>query len=49
MYEKIKELKALLKKEGFIIDEVFGSFARGDYNQNSDIDLLYHKVLIMQL
>jgi len=42
MYEKLKFLKSLLKKEGFVIDGVFGSFARGDYNQNSDIDLLYH-------
>ncbi len=42
MYEKIKKLKEILKKDGFVIDGIFGSFARGDYTKNSDIDLLYH-------
>ena len=39
---KIKKLKSILKKDGFIIDGVFGSIARGDYTNKSDIDLLYH-------
>jgi len=42
LLEKIKKLKEVLKKEGFIIDGVFGSYARGDNTQKSDIDILYH-------
>jgi hypothetical protein len=40
--EELKIVKKELKKEGFIIDALFGSVARGEENQNSDIDLLYH-------
>ncbi|NPA28154.1 MAG: nucleotidyltransferase domain-containing protein [Epsilonproteobacteria bacterium] len=39
--KRLKELKEEYKKDGFIIDGVFGSFARGEKNFN-DIDLLYH-------
>jgi len=38
---KLKTLKPKLEKEGFIIDGIFGSYARGDYHQDSDIDILY--------
>jgi len=39
--EKVKKLKSQLLKEGFVIDGVFGSIARGEKEYN-DIDLLYH-------
>ncbi len=39
---KLKNLKPLLEKEGFIIDGLFGSYARGEQKKNSDVDLLYH-------
>jgi len=38
----IKSLKEKLQAEGFIIDGIFGSYARGEANANSDIDILYH-------
>ncbi len=38
--EKLKELKPVLKKK-YGIEEfaVFGSMARGDYRENSDVDI----------
>ena len=36
----LRTLKEELKKEGFIIDGIFGSAARSD--QYEDIDILYH-------
>ena len=39
--QKIKELKKKLGQEGFTILGVFGSSARDDSRQNSDIDILY--------
>ena len=39
--DKLISLKPKLEKEGFIIDGIFGSYARDDYNDNSDIDILY--------
>ena len=43
--EKLRELKPILK-EKYGIEEfaVFGSVARGDDNQNSDIDIVVIKV-----
>ena len=38
----IKSLKERLQAEGFIIDGIFGSYARGEANAESDIDILYH-------
>ena len=35
--EKLESLKPLLKEEGFEIVGLFGSYARGDFNDNSDI------------
>lgn len=40
--ENLKEAKKDFIEDGFVIDGVFGSFARGDFKSNSDIDLLYH-------
>ena len=39
--DKLVLLKPQLEKEGFIINGIFGSYARGDYRENSDIDILY--------
>lgn len=43
--ELINELKSLKKQfqsDGFVIDGIFGSYARGDFKESSDIDILYH-------
>ncbi|MEA1952773.1 MAG: nucleotidyltransferase domain-containing protein [Campylobacterota bacterium] len=40
--QKIKVLKETLSKDGFVIDGIFGSYARGDYTEKSDVDILYH-------
>ena len=37
---KFLKIKNLLKKEGFIIDGIVGSYARGE--EYNDIDILYH-------
>jgi len=39
---QIKSLKNMLSNDGFIIDGVFGSYARGENTPQSDIDILYH-------
>ena len=39
--DKLKELKSELQREGIVIIGIFGSYARGDYTQESDIDILY--------
>jgi len=38
---KIKEAKPFLK-ENFLVDQIgyFGSFARGDYREDSDVDII---------
>lgn len=40
--KKVKSLKETLSKDGFVIDGIFGSYARGDYTDKSDVDILYH-------
>ncbi|PHQ65925.1 MAG: nucleotidyltransferase [Sulfurimonas sp.] len=40
--DKIKSLKSTLENDGFIIDGVFGSYARGENTKDSDVDILYH-------
>lgn len=40
--KKLKVIKAELAKDGFIIDGIFGGFAKGESKKSSDIDLLYH-------
>jgi predicted nucleotidyltransferase len=42
LIESLRQLKKELRGEGFIIDALTGSFARGEATQSSDIDLLYH-------
>jgi predicted nucleotidyltransferase len=42
MIGRLRKIKKSLRREGFIIDGLFGSFARGDEGPESDIDLLYH-------
>lgn len=39
--KKLEDLKPYLSKEGFEIVGIFGSFARGDFGKDSDIDILY--------
>ncbi len=39
--KKIKLLKQKYYHDGFIILGIFGSFARGDFSDDSDIDILY--------
>jgi len=38
----LKSLKSKYEKEGLIIEGLFGSYARGDANKHSDIDILIH-------
>jgi uncharacterized protein len=38
---KVKQKKLELLPKGFVILGVFGSFARGEETENSDLDLLY--------
>ncbi len=39
--DRLKKLKARYVKEGFIILGIFGSYARGEADEHSDIDILY--------
>lgn len=41
IYEKLRLIKPILSNDGINILGVFGSYARGDYSNNSDIDILY--------
>jgi len=41
IFTKLKELKPIYEKDGFIILGVFGSYARDEANEKSDIDILY--------
>jgi len=41
IFTKLKELKPLYEKDGFIILGVFGSYARDEADEKSDIDILY--------
>ena len=38
----LKRLKPYYKKEGFIIEGLFGSYARDEADTDSDIDILVH-------
>ncbi|WP_455757563.1 nucleotidyltransferase family protein [Sulfurimonas sp.] len=42
IFNKIKSLKETLKNDGFIIDGIFGSYARDENTKDSDVDILYH-------
>ena len=41
LLEKIRRQKSLLAEEGFEIVGIFGSYARGEETEESDLDLLY--------
>ena len=41
MMAALRSLKARYLEEGFLIEGVFGSYARGDYHEASDVDILY--------
>jgi predicted nucleotidyltransferase len=41
LVEKIEQAKSKYAQEGFIILGVFGSAARGEETQESDVDILY--------
>jgi len=38
---RLEEVKRRYAREGFIILGIFGSIVRGDFSQESDLDLLY--------
>jgi predicted nucleotidyltransferase len=38
----LKKIKPKYAKEGFIIEGLFGSYARDEANEKSDIDILIH-------
>ena len=42
LLKKVQSLKTILQNDGFVIDGIFGSYARGDFTHNSDVDILYH-------
>ena len=41
IFTKLKELKQVYEKDGFIILGLFGSYARDEADHSSDIDILY--------
>jgi hypothetical protein len=41
LLDQLSQLKSHYLKEGFVILGIFGSYARGDANDQSDIDILY--------
>ena len=42
IFSKVKSIKDTLRSDGFIIDGIFGSYARNENTNNSDVDILYH-------
>ena len=42
IYNQVSNLKKLLLVDGFIIDGIFGSYARDEETAQSDVDILYH-------
>ena len=41
IYEKLRLIKPILSNDGINILGVFGSYAKGNYTDNSHIDILY--------
>ncbi len=42
LINSIKSIKTDLLDDGFIIEGIFGSYARCDNTKDSDVDILYH-------
>jgi len=42
LLKQLNEIKKVFEVDGFIIDGVFGSYARGEETKESDVDILYH-------
>ncbi|RXJ80515.1 nucleotidyltransferase family protein [Arcobacter sp. F2176] len=42
VFENLKAIKQTLINDGFIIDGIFGSYARNENLKDSDVDILYH-------
>jgi len=42
LLSKLKHLKRSLINEGFVIEGIVGSYARGEATAKSDVDVLYH-------
>ena len=42
IYNKILQQKKKFLSEGFVIDGIFGSYARDEATEESDVDILYH-------
>lgn len=42
IYKQVSNLKKLFIVDGFIIDGIFGSYARNEETDSSDVDILYH-------
>jgi len=38
----LKQIKPYYENEGFVIEGLFGSYARDEANNNSDVDILMH-------
>lgn len=38
---KLKDIKPIYEKDGIYLEGIFGSYARDEAKENSDIDLLY--------
>ena len=42
IYNQVTILKKLFLVDGFVIDGIFGSYARNEETEKSDVDILYH-------
>jgi len=42
IYNQVSLLKKFFIMDGFIIDGIFGSYARDEETEKSDVDILYH-------
>ncbi len=42
LLDSIRSIKADLLEDGFVIEGIFGSYARYENTKDSDVDILYH-------